>query len=89
MVGACGILIGIAAEKQNVAYLVALAFVVAASGNRPVVVISLLRRKFSTVGAVISGLVVGSVAAIGLVIVSPNMAYPKVVAAGAKGHRTS
>jgi cation/acetate symporter len=32
---------------------------------------------------VISGLVIGTVASIGLVMVSPNMTYPKVVAAGA------
>ena len=83
VVGACGILIGIAAEKQNVAHLVALAFAVAASGNLPVVVMSLFWRKFNTAG-IISGLVVGTIAAIGLVMVSPNMTDPKVVAAGAK-----
>ena len=83
VVGACGILIGLAAEKQNVAHLVALAFAVAASGNLPVVVLSLFWRKFNTAG-VISGLVVGTVASIGLVMVSPNMTYPKVTAAGAK-----
>jgi len=83
VVGACGIVIGIAAEKQNVAHLVALAFAVAASGNLPVVVLSLFWRKFNTAG-VISGLVVGTVASIALVMVSPNMTYPKEVAAGAK-----
>ncbi|KAF0215836.1 MAG: cation/acetate [Geobacteraceae bacterium] len=81
-VGACGIVIGIAAEKQNVAHLVALAFAVASSGNLPVVVMSLFWRKFNTAG-VISGLVVGTVASIALVMVSPNMTYPKVVAADA------
>jgi len=84
VVGACGIVIGIAAEKQNVAHLVALAFAVAASGNLPVVVLSLFWRKFNTAG-VISGLVVGTVASIGLVMVSPNMTYPKVEAA--KAHK--
>ena len=83
VVGACGILIGLAAEKQNVAHLVALAFAVAASGNLPVVVLSLFWRKFNTAG-VISGLLVGTIASIGLVMVSPNMTYPKVVAEGAK-----
>lgn len=83
VVGACGILIGLAAEKQNVAHLVALAFAVAASGNLPVVVLSLFWRKFNTAG-VISGLVVGTVTSIALVMVSPNMTYPKVVAEGAK-----
>ena len=83
VVGACGIVIGLAAEKQNVAHLVALAFAVAASGNLPVVVLSLFWRKFNTAG-VICGLLVGTIASIGLVMVSPNMTYPKVVAAGAK-----
>ena len=61
----------------------ALAFAVASSGNLPVVVLSLFWRKFNTAG-VISGLVVGTIASIGLVMVSPNMTYPKVVAAGAE-----
>jgi cation/acetate symporter len=83
VVGACGILIGITAENQNVAVLVALAFAVAASGNLPVVVLSLFWRKFNTAG-VICGLVVGTTAAIGLTLVSPNLTYPKQVAAGAQ-----
>jgi len=83
VVGAVGIVIGLSAEKANVAHLVALAFAVASSGNLPVVVLSLFWRKFNTAG-VISGLVVGTVASIGLVMVSPNMTYPKVVAAGAQ-----
>ncbi len=83
VVGAVGIIIGLLAEKANVAHLVALAFAVAASGNLPVVVLSLFWRKFNTAG-VISGLVVGTIASIGLVMVSPNMTYPKVVAAGAQ-----
>ncbi len=83
VVGAIAIVIGIAAEKQNVAHLVALAFAVASSGNLPVVVLSLFWRKFNTAG-VISGLVVGTVAAISLVMVSPNMTYPKKIAADAQ-----
>ena len=83
VVGTCGILIGIAAEKQNVAHLVALAFAVASSGNLPVVVLSLFWKKFNTAG-VIAGLLVGTIVSIGLVMVSPNMTYPKIVAADAK-----
>jgi len=83
VVGAVGIMIGLLAEKANVAHLVALAFAVASSGNLPVVVLSLFWRKFNTAG-VISGLVVGTIASIGLVMVSPNMTYPKVVAKGAE-----
>jgi len=83
VVGVVGIIIGLMAEKANVAHLVALAFAVASSGNLPVVVLSLFWRKFNTAG-VISGLVIGTVTSIGLVMVSPNMTYPKVVAAGAQ-----
>jgi cation/acetate symporter len=83
IVGAVGIVIGIAAEKQNVAHLVALAFAVASSGNLPVIILSLFWRKFST-GGVICGLVVGTVASLFLVMVSPNMTYPKTIAAGAQ-----
>jgi cation/acetate symporter len=83
VVGAVGIVIGIMAEKANVAHLVGLAFAVAASGNLPVVILSLFWKKFNT-GGVIAGLVVGTIASIGLVMVSPNMTYPKVVAAGAQ-----
>ncbi len=83
VVGVVGIGIGLMAEKANVAHLVALAFAVASSGNLPVVVLSLFWRKFNTAG-VISGLVVGTVASIGLVMVSPNMTYPKLVAKGAE-----
>ena len=82
-VGALGIIIGIAAEKQNVAHLVALAFAVASSGNLPVVVLSLFWKKFNTAG-VIAGLLVGTIVSIGLVMVSPNITYPKIVAADAK-----
>jgi cation/acetate symporter len=87
VVGVMGIVIGIAAEKQNVAHLVALAFAVASSGNLPVVALSLFWRKMNTAG-VIAGLVVGTVASIGLVMVSPNMTYPDKVADGAKAAYT-
>ena len=75
-VGAAAIVMGIAAEKQNIVALVALAFAVAASGNFPVIILSLFWRRFNTAG-IVSGIVVGTVAAIGLVLVSPNMTYPK------------
>jgi len=83
VVGTIGIVIGLLAEKANVAHLVALAFAVASSGNLPVVFLSLFWRKMNTAG-VISGLVVGTVVSIMLVMVSPNMTYPKIVAEGAK-----
>lgn len=87
VVGSAGIVIGIAAEKQNVAHLVALAFAIASSGNLPVVVMSLFWKKFNTAGTV-AGLVVGTSAAIGLMLVSPNMTYPDVIANNAKAAYT-
>src|ERR1035441_1970376 len=56
----------------NVAFLVALAFAVAASANLPVIVMSIFWRRFNTVGAV-SGLAVGLLASIGLILVSPSL----------------
>lgn len=83
VVGIAAILMGLAAEKENIVALVALAFAVAASGNFPVIILSLFWRKFNTAG-IVSGIVVGTVAAIGLVMVSPNMTYPKKIASDAK-----
>ena len=56
----------------NVAFLVALAFAVAASANLPVIVLSIFWRRFNTAGAV-SGLAVGLLASIGLILVSPSI----------------
>src|SRR5215470_13283079 len=56
----------------NVAFLVALAFAVAASANLPVIVLSIFWRRFNTAGAV-AGLGVGLLASIGLILVSPSL----------------
>ncbi|MBI4963333.1 MAG: cation acetate symporter [Desulfomonile tiedjei] len=80
-VGAVAVVIGILAEGQNVAHLVALAFAVASAGNLPTVVLSLFWRKMNTAG-IVAGLVIGTVVSILLVLVSPNMQYPKAIAAG-------
>ncbi|MFH0821419.1 MAG: cation acetate symporter [Pseudomonadota bacterium] len=82
-VGIIAILIGLAAEGQNVAQLVALAFAVAASANLPVVLLSLFWRRFNTAG-IVAGLFVGATASIVLVLLSPNMTYPRAVALEAK-----
>ena len=81
--GVIAIILAILSEGQNVAHLVALAFAVASSGNLPTVVLSLFWRKFNTAG-IIAGLLIGTIAAVALVLVSPNMQYPKVIAAGAQ-----
>jgi cation/acetate symporter len=56
----------------NVAFLVALAFAVAASANLPVIVLSIFWRRFNTAGAV-AGLGVGLLASIGLILISPSL----------------
>ena len=82
-VGALAIVIGIAAKGQNVAHLVALAFAVAASANFPCVLLTLYWKRCNT-GGIVAGMIIGTLTAIGLVLVSPNMTYPKAVKAAAQ-----
>ncbi|WP_246162774.1 MULTISPECIES: sodium:solute symporter family transporter [Brasilonema] len=51
------ILLGILFKGQNVAYMVGLAFAIAASANFPALLLSMLWRRFTTNGAVASMLV--------------------------------
>ena len=60
----------------NAAFLVGLAFSVAASANLPVIVLSVFWKRFNTGGAV-AGLAVGLVASIVLILLSPNGIYGK------------
>jgi cation/acetate symporter len=83
IVGAMAITIGIAAKGQNVAHLVALAFAVAASANFPCVLLTLYWKRCNT-GGIMAGMVIGTLTAIGLVLVSPNMTYPKAIKAAAQ-----
>ena len=82
IVGAMSIGIGIAAKGQNVAVLVGLAFAVAASANFPCVLLTLYWRRCNT-GGIVAGMLVGTIAAVGLTLVSPNLTYPKTVKAAA------
>ncbi len=52
VIGAVSIVLGVLAINLNVAFLVALAFAVAASGNVPAILFSLFWKRFNTVGAV-------------------------------------
>jgi len=73
VVGAVAISVAIMlGPTANVAFLVALAFAVAASANLPVIVLSIFWRRFNTLGAC-AGLVVGLVASIGLILISPSL----------------
>ncbi len=70
VVGGISIFLAIKLQTINVAFLVGLAFAVAASANLPVIVLSIYWKRFSTAGAV-SGLAVGLLSSIGLILISP------------------
>jgi len=73
VVGAVSITIAILlGPNANVAFLVALAFAVAASANLPVIVLSLFWRRFNTAGAV-TGLATGLVSSLVLILLSPSI----------------
>jgi cation/acetate symporter len=70
IIGAISIYLGVLAVNLNVAFLVALAFAVAASGNVPAILLSLFWKRFNTSGAV-AAIVGGLVTAVVLVFFSP------------------
>lgn len=69
------ILLALFAQKMNVAFLVSLAFCVAASANLPVIVFTIYWKRFNTTGA-ITGMLAGLISALVLVSVSPNVFAP-------------
>ncbi|MBK6796508.1 MAG: cation acetate symporter [Acidobacteria bacterium] len=73
VVGAISITIAILlGPNANVAFLVALAFAVAASANLPVIVLSLFWKRFNTRGAV-AGLATGLISSLVLILISPSI----------------
>ncbi len=70
--GIIAVILGIAFEKQNIAFMVSLAFAIAASANFPVLFLSLLWKGMTTRGAVIGGLL-GLISSVALTVVSPSV----------------
>ena len=70
--GILAVLLGIVFEKQNVAFMVSLAFAIAASANFPVLFMSVLWKDCTTRGAVIGGFL-GLISSVLLTIVSPSV----------------
>lgn len=68
--GIIAIILGYIFENQNVAFMVGLAFAVAASVNFPILVLSMFWSKLTTRGALIGGFL-GLISAVALVILSP------------------
>ena len=72
VLGIVAVLLGILFEKQNIAFMVSLAFAVAASANFPVLLLSVLWKGTTTKGAVIGGFL-GLAASVILTILSPSV----------------
>jgi len=70
--GAVAVVLGIAFENQNVAFVAALALAIAASVNFPILIMSMYWRNMTTKGAIAGG-VTGLVLSIGLIILSPSV----------------
>ena len=70
--GLFAILLGIAFEQQNIAYMVSLAFAVAASANFPVLFMAVLWKDCTTRGAVLGGSL-GLVSSVLLTLLSPSI----------------
>ena len=68
--GLIAVVLGIAFEKQNIAFMVSLAFAIAASANFPVLFLSILWKGCTTRGAVIGGFM-GLISSVTLTFLSP------------------
>ncbi|HEY0846051.1 MAG TPA: cation acetate symporter [Noviherbaspirillum sp.] len=70
--GIIAVVLGIAFEKQNIAFMVSLAFAIAASANFPVLFMSVLWKDCTTRGATIGGFI-GLITAVGLTLLSKSV----------------
>jgi cation/acetate symporter len=72
VLGVLAILLGLAFEKQNIAFIVSLTFSIAASSNFPVLLLSIYWRGMTTRGAVAGG-TIGLAVAVALTVLSPTV----------------
>ena len=70
LIGVLSIGMAIALRSLNVAFLVGLAFAVAASANVPAILLTLYWRRFNTTGMV-TGMLVGLISSVVLIVLSP------------------
>jgi cation/acetate symporter len=70
--GMIAVILGILFKGQNVAYMVSLAFAIAASGNFPALVLSIFWRRCTTEG-IVSSMVIGTVSTLLLIWFSPTI----------------
>jgi cation/acetate symporter len=71
VVGAIAILLGLAFQSINVSFLVGLAFAVAASANLPCIIMMLFWKRTTSKG-MIASMIVGIVASVGIILLSPT-----------------
>jgi cation/acetate symporter len=83
VIGIIAIIAGILARNQNIAFLVALAFAVAASANLPTLLYSLFWKRFNTTGALFS-IYGGLLICVVLIVFSPAVSGKPVSAATGK-----
>jgi cation/acetate symporter len=74
-VSVLSIILALFAQKMNVAFLVALAFAVAASANLPIILFTIFWKRFNSTGAV-TGMIVGLASSLILVAIGPNTWSP-------------
>lgn len=74
-VSVLSIILALFAQNLNVAFLVSLAFCVAASANLPVILYTIYWKRFNTAGAM-AGLLTGLIVSLVLVALSPNVIAP-------------
>ena len=72
VIGIVAILLGFAFENQNIAFMVGLAFALAASANFPILILSIYWSKLTTRGAFIGGFM-GLITAVVLVVLSKTV----------------
>ncbi|CAG7647693.1 cation acetate symporter [Paenibacillus allorhizosphaerae] len=84
-VAVLSILLSLFAQKLNVAFLVSVAFAIAASANLPVILFTIFWRRFNTTGAIV-GMLTGLISAIILVVLSPSVWSPEAGKAILVGH---
>jgi cation/acetate symporter len=72
LLGVLAVVLGITFKGQNVAFMVSLAFAIAASGNFPALVLSIFWRRCTTAGAVTS-MLLGTISTLVLIYLSPTI----------------
>ena len=72
VLGVIAVVLGITFKGQNVAYMVSLAFAIAASANFPALVLSIFWRRCTTTG-VVTSMLLGTVSTLVLIYLSPTI----------------